>query len=69
MVIADFNVICVTIFKPEPDPPLIVDGNRILSLSIPFKRMQPIAWRISQIIEPCCEIHVPKLASRALCNI
>jgi hypothetical protein len=69
MVVADFNVIRVAIFKPETDPPLIVNGDRMLPFPIAFQPMQPIARWISQVIQRCSEIHVLKFARCPLCNV
>jgi hypothetical protein len=69
MVIADFNVVCVTILKPKADPPLIVDGYRLLALAITFKRMQPVARWISQVVKLRRKIHVLKLTCCSRRNI
>jgi hypothetical protein len=69
MVITDFNVVCVTILKPKTDPLLIVDGYRVLALAIIFKRMQPVARWISQVVKLRRKIHVLKLPCCSLRNI
>jgi hypothetical protein len=69
MVIADFNVVRVTIHKPETDPPLIVDGNRMLALSITFKRVQTIARGRPQIAQIGRQVDVLKLTRRSPGNV
>jgi hypothetical protein len=69
MVVADFNVIRVAIFKTKTDSPLIINGDRMLPFSITFQRVQPIARWTSQVIQRCSEIHILKLTSCPLCNV
>jgi hypothetical protein len=49
VVIHYFNVVCITIDPAEADPPLIVDANAVLPLTILVQRFQPISWRYPQV--------------------
>lgn len=41
----------------------------MLPSSIPGKRMKPITWRNSQVVEACREIDILQLSRRSLRNI
>lgn len=69
VVIADFNIVCVAIFKDEADPPLVVDRDGVLYLSVALERVQPILRGRSQVIKPRSEINVLELASCAFRNV
>jgi len=43
MVVANFNVIGVTIKKPKTDAPLVVNGDGILAFSVSFQSVKPIS--------------------------
>ena len=51
MIICDFDVIRVAVDERKAASPLIIYGNRVLSLSLTFQRVEPIAWRNLQVIE------------------
>lgn len=69
MVIADFNVKRITIFKAKTYPPLIVDRNRMLAFPITFQCMQSISRRRSQVLKFRSEVHILELSSRSLRNV
>lgn len=69
MVVADFIVIRVAIFKAKTDSPLIINGDRISTFAITFQRMQPIARWTSQVIQRCSKIQILKLTSCPLCYV
>jgi len=58
MVIREFNIVCITIFKAETYAPLIVDGNGVLPLSFPLQFMKSITWRYFQILQPGRHIEI-----------
>jgi len=58
VVIREFNIVCVSIFKSETYAPLVVDGNRVLPLSFPLQFMKSITWRHFQILQPGREIEI-----------
>jgi hypothetical protein len=45
VVITDLNVICVTILESKTYPPLIVDGNRVLTFPVTLQRVEAIPGR------------------------
>jgi hypothetical protein len=51
MVIDNFHIKCVIIFKMETNSEFIVDSYAVLALSVPFQGFQPIARRNSEVID------------------
>ncbi len=62
MVVTDFDIVGVTIFEQKTDPPLVVNRNRILALTVAFERVQPIAWWNSEVAENGRRMNLFKLA-------
>ena len=48
MIIHDFYVVAVTVAPNEADAPLVVDPDRVLTLSLSSQGLQSIPWRRSQ---------------------
>jgi hypothetical protein len=51
VVISDFNVVSVSVTPDEAHAKLVINPDRVLSLSIPEQRLQAVAWRNSKIIQ------------------
>jgi hypothetical protein len=62
MIIRYLNVIRIAIFKSKAHPPLVVDGNRILSGPVVRQFVQSIARRNFQISYARSEIKIFQLA-------
>jgi hypothetical protein len=46
MIVHNLDILCAAVAPNETDPPLGVDADRMLSLSIPDKSLQPVSrWR------------------------
>jgi len=43
MIVHDLDVVGLTVFPPEADPPLVVDANAVLTRAISVKLLQTIA--------------------------
>lgn len=69
MVIANLDIVGIAINEAETYPPLIVDGDRVLALSISFKRVEPVTRRHLQIVQARGQIHILQFASSPLCNV
>ena len=65
VVIAELDVVRVAVSEAETDPPLIVDGDRVLAFPVPFQRMEPIAGRHPEVFEAGGHVHVLELPQRA----
>ena len=65
MVIAELDVVRLTLNKAETDPPLIVDGDRVLAFSVPFQCMESIAGRHSKVVKARGDVHGLELPQRA----
>ena len=53
MVVADLDVIRVAVDEPKADTPLVVHGDRVLSLAVTLERMEPIpggTFRSSRLV-------------------
>jgi len=51
MVVADLDVVRVSVLEPETDSPLVVHGDRVLARPIALQRMEPIARRNAQNLD------------------
>jgi hypothetical protein len=62
MVIADFNIESITIFKSETDSPLVINRYSMLPFTIIGQSMQFITLRHLQVIKACGKIDVFQFA-------
>lgn len=51
MIVDNFNVKRVSIFPQEANPPLVIDPNAVLPLTISTQRFEPVARRGGQIAQ------------------
>ena len=51
VIVDDFNVVRIRAFPSEAHPPLVIDSNTVLPLSIAAKFLQSIARRHPQFLE------------------
>ena len=58
VVIREFNIVGVPIFESKTCAPLVIDGNRVLPFSFPFRFVKSIARGHLQILQPCCVIDI-----------
>src|SRR3989304_2312830 len=58
VVIREFNIVGVPIFESKTCAPLVIDGNRVLPFSFPFRFVKSIARGDLQILQPCCVIDI-----------
>ena len=65
MVIGAADVLGVLVVEAKHDAILIVDANAVISGAIGAERMQPVARRHSQIVEPRHGVNLIQLASTA----
>lgn len=61
MLIADFKVKGITLFKPEADAPLIINGYRVLLLTAGSQLMSLIPGRYLKVIKAGNQIDVFQL--------
>jgi hypothetical protein len=45
MVIDDFDIVCVAVFPPEADAPLVVDSYAVLSFAVSAESFEAITRR------------------------
>jgi hypothetical protein len=60
VIINDFDAICVTLLPFETDPPLIIDPNAVLPLTISMQPLQLVSGRTAKVIERFCRIQQQK---------
>jgi hypothetical protein len=65
VVVAGLDVIGVAVFEPKADPPLVVDRNGVLTVAITIERVQPIARRDPEILNPRRSVDLFQLAPGA----
>lgn len=51
MVVADFDVVRITVYEPKTNAPLIVHGNGVLAFAVIFQCMKVIAWWHFQVAQ------------------
>jgi len=69
VIIADLNIIGVTVDEPKTDAPPVVDGDRVLPLSVAFQRMEPVTGWNLQIIQSTSQIQILELTRSPFGNI
>ncbi len=52
MIVHELNVIGVPVAPDKADAPLLVDADRMLSAPLAGERLQPVAGRHAQVVEP-----------------
>jgi hypothetical protein len=69
MVVRNLDVVGIRVDEPETDAPLVVDGDRMLSLPVSLKFVESVAGRDLQVLEARSQAHVLQLARRPLGNL
>ena len=69
MVITDFNIVSVAVDEAKADSPLVVDGDRVLTLSIVLERVQSIAGRHLEIIKRGSKVDILEFANGACYDV
>ena len=64
MVVDDFNFVRMSISPDKTDPPLVVDTNRMLAMSVLRQRLEAVAGRHSKVIERPRIVDETKLSER-----
>ena len=49
MIIHDLNIPSIAVAPNKTDSPLVINADAVLTLAVPVKRLQTVAWRGSQI--------------------
>jgi len=62
VIIRNFDIVGIAVDEPEADSPLVVDGNRALSLSVSPELVQSISQRNSQVTQPHGQANVLKFS-------
>jgi hypothetical protein len=69
MIVRDFHVEGVAAFKPEADPPLIVDTDTPLTLAATPEPLEAIRWGQAQILGSDRRVDLHKSHERPTLNI
>lgn len=69
MIIRDFYIVGIAIEKTKANAPLIVDGDRVLSLTVPFELMKSISRRKLQVIQGSSQIDILQLSDRSSSDV
>lgn len=65
VIIADLNVIGITIDKAKANTPLTIDRDGVLSLPVALECVQPISRGHREIIKGGCQVNVLQLSRRS----
>ncbi len=64
VIVDDFHFMRFAVTPDEADPPPAVNPDAVLARPIPFERLQVVAGRAAQIIQPPGRMQVKKLPAR-----
>lgn len=64
MIIGNFHIVGVCVNKSEADAPLVVDSDRVLSLSVSSKLVESIPRRNPKVSKTRCQVDIFELAPR-----
>jgi hypothetical protein len=64
VIVHDLDILWPAIGPNEADAPLVVDANAVLSRTIPFQLLQPIARGRRQVTQSFGIVQLPQLALR-----
>jgi hypothetical protein len=64
VVVSEFHVVSLAIAPDETDPPLVVDPDAVLALTIPAQRLEAIAWYDAQFVKALRRVDHLKLPPR-----
>jgi len=66
MVVDDLDILGACSGPAKADPVLVVDADRMLSGTVAFERLEPVARRDSQVVQPTGDLQLTQLAPRDL---
>lgn len=69
MIIDDLDLVCVSSFPAETDPPLIIDPDAVLTDAISSQLLQSVSWRDTEILKGFRRIQQSKFAKRRSLDI
>jgi hypothetical protein len=65
VIVDDLDFPSFAVAPSETDPPLIVDSNTHLTLTVTVQRLQTVAGRRAQVVELLCGVDCKKLRASA----
>lgn len=68
MIVDNFDIEGFAIPPHKAYPPLIVDADTVLALTVTRQRLQSVAWRLAQIVELLCCVDHQQLRPSPLLN-
>ena len=69
MVINNFDIMSVAFAPSEADPPLVIESDAPLPLSVAVQFLESITRRYSEILDLGCSIEHPKLPEGRSLNV
>ena len=69
VVVAELDIVGVTVCKPEAKAKLVVDRDRVRPLTVAFKQMEAVAGRDLEVLDPRGRVHLFQLARSSLCHL
>jgi len=69
VIINNFNIVSLTVFKPETDAPLFVDADAPLPGANSYQRFQAVRWRHTEIVNNRCCVDLRQPLYRPLQNV
>ncbi len=69
VIVAELEIEHIAVLEAEADPPLMIDGNGVLSSTSSPHRVQPIAWPDAQITQQGGRLDSLKLAECAVRHV
>ncbi|MDO9559651.1 MAG: hypothetical protein Q7I89_08185, partial [Syntrophales bacterium] len=69
VIINNFNIVSLAVFKPETDAPLFVDADAPLPGANSYQRFQAVRWRHTEIVDNRCRVDLRQPLYRTLQNV
>ena len=69
VVVAELDIVGVTVCKPKAEAKLVIDRDRVLPLTVAFKQMEAVAGRDLEVLDPRGRVHLFQFARSSLCHL
>src|SRR3990172_4207303 len=69
VVVADLDVMGVSVLPAEADSPLVVDPNAVLADAVPGEALQAVPWRHAELVQSLGGVHEQQLAVRSSLHV
>jgi hypothetical protein len=65
VIVHDLHIVRIIVSPNKTYPPLVVDPDAMLSVTVPFQYFQPVAWGYPQVLQGPGAMEIEQLPARA----